>query len=145
VAASELAAVLSPTDPRAIASAIKSIGELLGIDRLRARIVAGGQSGSTRPVTVQVVNRRGIAVRSRCLVRFYIATAEGGDPAGAQTVTVTTGSVRDTHEANREYTVLSSADGLVGFSLGLAGAGTRYLYATVGNGDFQGSGAVEFT
>lgn len=138
---SELPAILNPYDQRSPASAVRDVAELLGKDRLRARITAGAQAGASRTVTVQAVDRRGQAVKTRCLVRVHVATAEDGDPDGVQTAAWLSGSVRATFVINQEWQVVTETDGSAQLDLSLAGGGTRWIDACV-SGDYQSSGPV---
>lgn len=95
-------------------------------------VSAAAESANARVITLQVRDRLMRPWLRRWRVRVRIATTAGGDASGTgNTVAFTTGTVVETIKINGEYEVLSSAGGVVAFSLTIAGAATRFVHADV--------------
>jgi hypothetical protein len=132
---SDLLGILNPSDPRAVASAVRSIAQDLGIDRLRARVTCGAASGGLRTWTVQVVDRRGQPVNVQAMVWLWVATEAGGEPDGTQSVSFPAGTVRFTYRVGQEWVVKSTVTGLIQLEV-TADATARFVHAAV-MGDVQ--------
>lgn len=111
--------------------------------RASARFTIGAQATLTRPIALQVINRRKYPISARFLLLVWLSTSDGGDPGGTQTVAFTSGTVLETITANQEYRVLTTTAGAAGFDLTLPGTGTRYAEAIV-LGQMDKSGAIAF-
>ena len=100
----------------------------------------GAVSPNMRRVTVQLRDRLERTLEGRRLFFFYIATSDGGDPAGTQTVSVTTGALVENIGSNDQALwVMTDSSGVAVIDITVVGASSRYLYADV-TGEQTGSG-----
>lgn len=133
--ASELRAILNRGDSFSLRSLTRDVAELLGIDRVRAAVVVGSQSGAARPVAVQAVDRRGKPKTGRFLILVYAQMYLDDDwqgPGGAMSISApSAGAVVATLSALKSLVCVTAADGSLRFTVTGASGEPGMLVATV--------------
>ncbi|MGH7146049.1 MAG: hypothetical protein ACREJ2_18205 [Planctomycetota bacterium] len=114
-------------------TAAKLAGAVQGL--LPAAVLSVGAEGTPGPddrqVTVQVQDAGGSNLAANFLLRMWVSTADKGAPAGAQTVTVATGTAIQSVAANQDLWIETDATGKAVLTLNIAGAATLYCMAAL--------------
>jgi hypothetical protein len=115
----------------------RTMAELIQRPVAEPKFTVSGEIGNIITVGIQLKDRRGRDVVGRWPIDLWITTAADGAPsATGNTVAVVTGTLLATYTAHAAYRLLTDATGLAGITIEIAGAATRYVYATIGGESF---------
>jgi hypothetical protein len=123
---SELPGTLNPQDPRSVASAIRDIADLLGIDHLRVAITATRVMAGVWLYSVQVVDRRGQPIQTTADVDIFVSEALGGPTTVNQAENFLTGTVIYTDIVHGAWGLRTDPNGHFTMTLTFA-SGSRFL------------------
>ncbi len=126
---SELQPILNPTDPRAIARAVKDTSLFLGVDRARAVGLPETDGTTPRTVTIQLIDRVEVYKTGRFWLRLMFGTAPFTMSSGL-TVTVLSASASFVPVADQLIEVLTNEDGTVALEVDYVGS--WYITASIG-------------
>ena len=106
---------------------------------------ASPESSDTITVTVDVMSRNDDGVAGRYLVNVWLSDAQYGGLTsdGSATMSVSTGTVKQTLTANKDVIVVTNSSGWFEVEVSRTGAATFYLNAEV-NGEVSASSALMF-
>jgi len=126
---SELQPILNPSDPRAIARAVRDTGRFLGIDR--ARVIGTPEDDTTNPrtVVIQCIDRLGQPKTGRFWVRLMFGTSPF-IRSGGMTITVLSASASYFPVADQVLEALTDEDGTVTVEVDYVG--TWYITGSIG-------------
>ena len=126
---SELQPILGPTDPRAIARAIKDTSLFLGIDRARCIGLPEVPTATPRTVVIQAIDRLGLPKNGRFWFRLMFGTAPFMMSAG-MTITVTSAAASWHEVTNKVVEGLTNGDGTIEVEVDYVG--DWYITGSVG-------------
>lgn len=99
--------------------------------------VVSAEVSNVITIGIQLRDRHKRPVVGRWPIDLWVTTAEDGAPsATGNTVAVTTGTTMQVYTANAAYRILTDETGLAAITVTIAGAATRYIYATIGGEAF---------
>jgi hypothetical protein len=107
------------------------VAALFDRDPVECRADVGAEVSNVRRITVQVVDRLGVEWPGIWPVRVWIATVDGGGPAGTNTLGVVTGTLVSTLISGQYIEGLTNASGVLEVDLTVTGAANRFVRAFV--------------
>ncbi|MCA9280338.1 MAG: hypothetical protein H6815_00420 [Phycisphaeraceae bacterium] len=128
--------VISPVDntsPDGIRQFMRSVAQVIDVQIRSVSQTASAEDTDVVTFTMQVVDRRGNAMKRQCLFRCFVR--DESNAAASATITANTGELVTTVTAGRVFDVLSDSDGVIEVDLEVAGTAQRQI-ATVYLGDY---------
>lgn len=125
--------LVNPAAKEEVKRAINSLVKAMDEPQIQAVVSIGASVAGGNPITVtiQVVNRTKVPIKSRFVLAVWISTTKLGNPGGTQTVGApSVGTILDTKAANQSYEVLTDAEGQAVFTI-TAATGTRHVMAAL--------------
>ena len=112
---------------------MRSVAQVIDVQIRSVSQTASAEDTDVVTFTMQVVDRRGNAMKRQCLFRCFVR--DESNAAASATITANTGELVTTVTAGRVFDVLSDSDGVIEVDLEVAGTAQRQI-ATVYLGDY---------
>lgn len=115
----------------------RTISTLMQRPLAEPAFTASAEVSNVITLQIQLRDRHRRNVVGRWPVDLWITTAADGAPsATGNTVSVITGTTMQVYTANAAYRILTDDTGLAAITITIAGAATRFVYATIGGEAF---------